>query len=457
MSEAEKATGNTIQIALLLGVAILAIAGAAWVFLDEGTEIARKENSRSQSAAIVSDPAVDTDVDDEPTVDPVVATVSSSTAAGQPVASAIETDRANTSIAESNLRKARMAADAEILIEPYEQSAVFFYSEVLAEQPANAVAKAELDSVLGRLVIEASALMDAEDYSAAYRLAQTVAAVRPDHELSRDVQQTLNSLSGELVASALDRAEQEDEAGALALIAEAESLPGQNAEYLQAVRDAVADLLETRQVAKAKANEERRQAAASATAAWMAGVRTAIDAGNLAGSGKDSALTLLKQRDETNEIARQLKSEWLTALLAAHVNAVNGGEFETAESLLAVAEAEASDSDEVAFQRQQLEATLADRESRRVIPVSELVAVSRPPAMYPRRAEERDISGWVDVEFRVGEDGSTDNIRVVAAEPADVFDRSVINAVSDWQFEPREFRGQVIEQYASARLVFRLE
>jgi len=457
VSEAEKTAGSTIQIALLLGVAVLAVAGAAWVFLDEGGATSSTEIGTSPLAGVVTDTAAVADDNGGLPVDPADAIVDASMNAAQPLTDAVGMNRPDASGAESDLRKARMAADAEILIEPYEQSAVFFYSAVLAEEPANAVAKAELDAVLGKLVIEASALIDAEDYSSAYRLAQTVAGVRPDHELPRTVQQALNSLSGELVASALDRAEQDDEAGALALIVEAEALPGQNAEYLQAVRDAVADLLETRQQARAKANEERRQAAASATAAWMARIRAAIEAGNLIGPGEDSALALLSQRDGAGEITKQLESEWLTAVLAAHATALNVGDLDTAETLLAAAEAEAPTSDEVALQRQQLEATLADREARRVIPVSELVAVRRPPAAYPRRAEERDISGWVDVEFRVAADGSTDDIRVVAAEPEDVFDRSVINAVSGWRFEPREFRGQVIEQRTSARVVFRLE
>ena len=91
------------------------------------------------------------------------------------------------------------------------------------------------------------------------------------------------------------------------------------------------------------------------------------------------------------------------------------------------------------------------------MPVSELVAVNRPPAAYPRRAEERGISGWVDVEFTVDTDGATKDVRVTGADPDSVFDESAVEAVSTWTFEPREFRGRVIEQAASARLTFRFE
>ena len=44
-----------------------------------------------------------------------------------------------------------------------------------------------------------------------------------------------------------------------------------------------------------------------------------------------------------------------------------------------------------------------------------------------------------------------------ASEPAGVFDRSAMDAVKRWRYEPRVVNGAVIEQRVETRLRFRLE
>ena len=56
---------------------------------------------------------------------------------------------APTSDLELNLRKARMATQADLLAVPGEQSALHFYSRVLEAEPGHALARAELDAVPG--------------------------------------------------------------------------------------------------------------------------------------------------------------------------------------------------------------------------------------------------------------------------------------------------------------------
>lgn len=76
---------------------------------------------------------------------------------------------------------------------------------------------------------------------------------------------------------------------------------------------------------------------------------------------------------------------------------------------------------------------------------------------YPVRALERGTQGWVDVEYTVKTDGTTTNGTVKAAEPAGVFDRAALNAISRWRYEPRIVNGTVVEQRVIARLRFQLE
>ena len=75
---------------------------------------------------------------------------------------------------------------------------------------------------------------------------------------------------------------------------------------------------------------------------------------------------------------------------------------------------------------------------------------------YPARAQERGTEGWVDLEFTVTRDGTTKDAVVRAAEPASVFDRSALEAVKRWRYEPRVVGGNVVEQRVETRLRFRL-
>ena len=55
---------------------------------------------------------------------------------------------------------------------------------------------------------------------------------------------------------------------------------------------------------------------------------------------------------------------------------------------------------------------------------------------YPRSAYEAGITGAVTLKAEVENDGSLSNARVVAAEPAGVFDEVAIDAFSQWRFDP---------------------
>ncbi len=56
--------------------------------------------------------------------------------------------------------------------------------------------------------------------------------------------------------------------------------------------------------------------------------------------------------------------------------------------------------------------------------------------VYPRRAMQRGIEGYIIMGFSVLEDGSTTDIVVVEAEPKAIFVRSATKAVSQMKFPP---------------------
>ena len=79
------------------------------------------------------------------------------------------------------------------------------------------------------------------------------------------------------------------------------------------------------------------------------------------------------------------------------------------------------------------------------------------PPRYPRSAERRNISGWVDVVFTVNIDGSVTDVEVIGSEPGDTFVDSATKAVQKWQFEPVVEDGQIVEKRASVRMMFAIE
>ena len=65
-------------------------------------------------------------------------------------------------------------------------------------------------------------------------------------------------------------------------------------------------------------------------------------------------------------------------------------------------------------------------------------SLGRTEPHYPRNAEARRLAGWVDVTFSVDPSGQTTNVRVIGAEPPEVFDDAALLAVRRWRFDADE-------------------
>jgi TonB family protein len=78
-------------------------------------------------------------------------------------------------------------------------------------------------------------------------------------------------------------------------------------------------------------------------------------------------------------------------------------------------------------------------------------------AEYPLNARLRGTEGWVDIEFTIAPDGRTQDLVVRNANPPSVFDKSAVEALRRWRFEPILRNGQSISQRATLRLKYELE
>lgn len=65
---------------------------------------------------------------------------------------------------------------------------------------------------------------------------------------------------------------------------------------------------------------------------------------------------------------------------------------------------------------------------------------------FPVEAMRQGLSGWVKLAFNINESGSVTDIRVIEAEPRNVFDREAIRALRRWKYQPQFVEGQPVKQ-----------
>jgi protein TonB len=72
------------------------------------------------------------------------------------------------------------------------------------------------------------------------------------------------------------------------------------------------------------------------------------------------------------------------------------------------------------------------------------IPIVRVEPVYPQRALDRGIEGWVEVEFTVTEVGSFSEPTILRSHPSAIFDRAALRAIERWKYEPKVVDGQPV-------------
>jgi len=348
-------------------------------------------------------------------------------------------------------------AIADILVLPESESALFYYSRVIQANPRDSVATAELTAVLASIETSVEALLNEERFDEAYEIASVVARHAPDHSLVTTAQQALDERASVFIDAALNSARAGDDQASADALRAASALPGRNPDYLAAVRSSIDDIRQARADA-ARDRERRAQLRADeAREAWLGAVRRSITDGHLLTPSGASAVDLLAEQNDWPTEREQLTEEVRVAIVTAFDEGVAAGNLDEADRLLKAVLELGADASIIDAMSESLDSALIEVEQNRISAVSELVQLRRVSPKFPTTALNRGQSGWVNVYFTVTPEGETTDISVRASEPGDLFDNAAVRAVEKWEFEPFEYRGQLINKRVGTKLVFNVE
>ena len=309
--------------------------------------------------------------------------------------------------------------------------------DAVMEELANARSEQRVDETIalaGARLEEGDLLSPANDNARYY-----YELVLSSDPLNTEARQGLNVIASKLVLQARSEIDAGNFDLAARTLANARAIDASNAELtstesaLQSARDAVAQRERQAAEARARAEEDRKAEAERQAAAQRA-------------------------TDETRA------AEQSAAATAAVTTQTSAAAEPPAQAVTAPAESKVPAEDVTAAQASETPAQASETPAQ-PIPVSEQqpVAISSltrtkyVAPRYPRAAQRRGDSGWVDIVFTVALDGTVKDVEARDSQPEGTFENAAIRAVEKWTFEPVIENGQAVEKRAGVRMMFALE
>lgn len=79
-----------------------------------------------------------------------------------------------------------------------------------------------------------------------------------------------------------------------------------------------------------------------------------------------------------------------------------------------------------------------------------------PRPQFPYRAKIKGVNGTVRVAFTVMENGNTDSVDILAAEPPGYFEEAARAAILKWRFKPGQKQGKTVRTRVKTTIEFKL-
>lgn len=411
----------------------------------------------------------------------VVSATTGSVAVAAPDAAGRPTMDENALRIDRLLDNATLAMAAEQYFSPPERNARHYYEAVLDLEPDNARANAGLDRLTEIILERATAALAADQLRAAVSQLEAARALRPEHRLIPLVERQLFAERTRLTATArlTARAGQYDEAQRLLeratrlpvppgappireLRAEIEGLREDAAS--RAARQAL-DAQTQQQLEAARREEEaaarrREEQLARRIDALVQEARAAIEEDRLLSPEWESARQLLAELGYLEAdplVLASLRSAYLNRLVAGAAQRIEDGDFDAAEGwIVEIRDVVGEDDPRVPRLREELEEARFQAETLRVASINEYEFANYVEPRYPPGAEQLGTEGWVDLEFRVLQDGRVTDVIVLDSARTGSFRGAAVAAVRQWRMEPRTYLGRPLSQRVRTRLVFQL-
>lgn len=83
-------------------------------------------------------------------------------------------------------------------------------------------------------------------------------------------------------------------------------------------------------------------------------------------------------------------------------------------------------------------------------------ATYQAPVTYPPRARAKGIEGYVVFSLLIDETGHIEQIKIIDAQPAEMFNETATQAIQQWRFEPAKYKGKTVKTWAKQRIRFNL-
>lgn len=320
------------------------------------------------------------------------------------------------------LRMAELAYEAGMLIEPEEYSAWTLYARVVKAEPDNVAARDGLTKVADDLVRRGATALEQGRFDDARSMVERIRQTLPNHAGAKELALKIRPQAAVAAPESLAPTEP-------ARVARVETAPPAPA------RPQVNPIVQAGEDFDKAMAEGRLLTPADQSAKHYFGV--------------------LADTDANHELTQRARTALSQEFLSRAAQSIEALDPEAAGIWIDEAEALVGGSDPgIRLARSSLTEQLIAMESAKPVPASALKIATYVAPTYPQRALERSVEGWVDIEFTVGTDGKTRNVVVTDASHETYFRREATEAVSKWQFEPRQFMGRAIEQSSFTRIRF---